>query len=84
MDHQTAINVAIGLAGGLGGWILSIVWGAVKELQSADKELVEKVASIEILVAGRYVTRDEFNNNLNQVFTKLDTIRDLLSRKADR
>ena len=84
MDHQTAINVTIGLAGALGGWILSIVWGAVKELQSADKELVEKVASIEVLVAGRYVTRDEFNNNLNQVFMKLDTIRDLLSKKADR
>jgi hypothetical protein len=53
-------------------------------LQSADKELAEKVASIEVLVAGRYVTRDEFNNNLNQVFMKLDTIRDLLSKKADR
>ena len=38
----------------------------------------------QVLVAGRYITREEFNTVLNQVFAKLDTIRDLVSQKADR
>ena len=63
---------------------LNTVWGALKDLQEADKELAEKVAAIEVLVAGRYVTRDEFNSTLNQVFERLDRIRDLVSSKADR
>jgi hypothetical protein len=63
---------------------LNTVWGAVKDLQVADKELAEKVGEIEVLVAGRYITREEFNTVLNQVFAKLDTIRDLVSQKADR
>jgi len=63
---------------------LNTVWGAVKDLQEADKELAEKVGQIEVLVAGRYITREEFNSVLNQVFTKLDTIRDIVSQKADR
>jgi hypothetical protein len=63
---------------------LNTVWGAVKDLQAADKELTEKVGEIEVLVAGRYITREEFNTVLNQVFAKLDTIRDLVSQKADR
>ena len=66
------------------GWWLNNVWTSLKELQAADRELAEKVASIEILVAGQYVTREEFNTVLNQVFTKLDTIRDIVSQKADR
>ena len=80
VEYQVLFDVAIGVIGVLGGWTLNTVWGAVKELQEADKELAEKVGAIEVLVAGRYVTRDEFNNVLNQVFTRLDNIRDIISR----
>jgi hypothetical protein len=76
--------VAIGVIGVLGGWTLNTVWAAVKDLQEADKELAEKVGQIEVLVAGRYITREEFNLTLNQVFERLDKIRDMLSTKADR
>lgn len=83
-EYQVFFDVAVGVIGVLGGWVLNTVWGAVKDLQEADKDLADKVAAIEVLVAGRYVTRDEFNSTLGQVFSKLDTIRDLVSQKADR
>jgi hypothetical protein len=83
-ETQIFFDVAVAVIGALGGWILNTVWTAVKELQKADKELAEKVGEIEVLVAGRYVTRDEFNNTLSQVFNKLDTIRDMIAKKADR
>jgi hypothetical protein len=83
-EYQVFFDVSIGVAGVLGGWVLNTVWGAVKDLQEADKELAEKVGQIEVLVAGRYVTREEFNTTLSQVFIKLDTIRDIVSQKADR
>jgi len=83
-EYQVFFDVAVGVIGILGGWVLNTVWGAVKDLQEADKDLADKVAAIEVLVAGRYVTRDEFNSALSQVFAKLDTIRDLVSQKADR
>jgi hypothetical protein len=84
MDHQTMFNIGIGLISAMMGWWLNNVWSALKELQSVDRELAEKVASIEVLVAGKYVTRDEFNMTLNQVFSKLDRIIDALNQKADR
>ena len=83
-EYQVFFDVAVGIIGVLGGWVLNTVWGAVKDLQEADKDLADKVAAIEVLVAGRYVTRDEFNLTLGQVFSKLDTIRDIVSQKADR
>ena len=83
-EYQVFFDVAVGIIGVLGGWVLNTVWAAVKDLQEADKDLADKVAAIEVLVAGRYVTRDEFNSSLGQVFSKLDNIRDIVSQKADR
>ena len=83
-DTQTLFNVAVGLSGALGGWWLKIVWEAVRDLQIADKSLVEKVTAIEVLVAGRYVTRDEFERNMTVLFKKIDHIAEVVSRKADR
>lgn len=84
MDHQTIYNILIGLISAMLGWWLNNVWASLKELQAADRELAEKVASIEVLVAGQYVTREEFNTVLSQVFAKLDRIIDKLNDKADK
>jgi hypothetical protein len=81
VEYQVLFDIAIGVIGVLGGWTLNTVWAAVKDLQQADKELAEKVGQIEVLVAGRYVTREDFNQVLNQVFERLDRIRDLVSRQ---
>ena len=83
-EYQVFFNLATAIAGVTFGWILNTIWGSLKDLQAADQALVDKVASIEVLVAGRYVTRDEFNTSLNAIFTKLDRIQDLISQKADK
>jgi len=81
---QTFFNIAVTVSGFLGGWWLKVLWDAVKDLQSADKELAEKVSSIEILVAGQYVKRDDFDRVANAIFAKLDKIMDKLDTKADK
>ena len=83
-EYQFLFNVATAIASVTFGWVLNTIWGSLKDLQTADKALVDKVAAIEILVAGRYVTRDEFNVALTAISSKLDRIQDLLSQKADR
>ena len=84
MFDQTVFNIALAITGFLGGWVLKVVWEAVKELQSADKILVEKVASIEILIAGNYMSKQDFDKIAAAIFAKLDKIDDKLDRKADK
>lgn len=84
MDSQTIINTAIALVGFLGGWILKVIWEGVKELQVVDKLLTEKVNTIEILIAGNYMSKHDFDKIADAIFAKLDKIEDKLDRKVDK
>lgn len=66
------------------GFLLKTVWQAVKDLQASDKQIVDKVNSIEVLVAGQYVKQDEFNRLSDAMFKKLDRIEGKLDAKADK
>lgn len=81
---QTIINWLLAGFSALIGFLLNAVWQAVKDLQSADKVLAEKVGNIEVLVAGDYVKKDEFTQSINALFAKLDKIEDKLDKKADK
>ena len=81
---QELINWLLLGFGSLIGFLLNAVWQAVKDLQSADKELASKVAEIEVLVAGDYVKREEFNQTVTALFSKLDRIEDKIDKKADK
>lgn len=84
MDLQTAFNIVAGVAGALGSIVLKAVYDSIKELEQTDRKLAAKIGEMEVLVAGRYVTRDEFNVAINAVFAKLDRIQEMLSHKADK
>ena len=84
MDLQTAFNITLGLAAFLGGLLVREMWQALKDLQTADKALTDKVHAIETLVAGQYVSKDEFSRLADAIFTKLDRIEDKLDGKADK
>jgi hypothetical protein len=81
---QTIFNIAISVSGFLGGWWLKVLWDAVKDLQIADKILVDKVNTIEILIAGNYMSKVDFDKIAVAIFAKLDKIEDKLDRKVDK
>ena len=81
---QAIFNIAVSVVGFLGGWWLKVLWDAVKDLQAADKDLAEKVGEIEVLVAGSYITRHDFDKIAAAIFAKLDKIEDKLDRKVDK
>lgn len=89
MDQtQTLFNLSIMVTGALGGWWMKVMWDAIKSLETQDRALADRVAEIDVLVAGSYVKRDYFEHKLdsitNAIFTKLDRIEDKLDGKADK
>lgn len=84
MGEVGLFEIAAAFVAFLGGWLMKILWGAVRDLQTADKEMASKISSIEVLVAGDYVKRTEFENMTRRLFEKLDKIDGKLDGKADK
>ena len=72
--EQTFLNWLYGAATLIISAVCKWLWAAHKDLQAADKELAEKVSKMEVLVAGQYITRDEFERAVQRIFDKLDHI----------
>lgn len=81
---QIIVNVLLGIASAALGWAMKVIWDSLSRLQKADQELAAKVASIEVLVAGNYVTRAEWREELGGLHTKLDRVLEALNKKMDR
>ena len=84
MDGQTAFNLVVGLASFFGGWVVKNLQDAMKSLQATDERLAAKVQSIEVLVAGQYIKREDFERTVEALFAKLDKIDAKLDMKANR
>ena len=81
---QDVINLIISGVAGVFGWLMRIVWETQKQMQQENRDLAEKVNSIEVLVAGQYVRRDELAGVLNRIDHKLDAISEKLDTKVDK
>ena len=74
---QTLFNIAVGLGGFLGGFLLKIIWDAIKELRKTLGEL-------EVRLPDAYVKKDDFQHFSDAIFRKLDKIEDKIDAKADK
>lgn len=84
MELQIIINILASLVIFFLGYAMKGLSDSMKDLQDADRKLAEKVAAIEILVAGDYVRRDEMEKALSAIFAKLEKISDKLDGKVDK
>ena len=82
--EQSALNWAFGLFNLIIGIFLKWVWDSHKELRRSDEKLADKVNKIEVIVAGEYVKKDEFDKVADIIFVKLDRIFEKLDKKADK
>ena len=80
---QSAFNWLFGLVSLMLGSGITIVWGAVKDLQSADKQLVDRVAEIHTLVAGKYVLRSDLERLADMQRQEMQTMAIGLSRQLE-
>ena len=84
MDSQTVINGLLTLSAFFGGLWVRGLSDSMKELKKTDLVLADKVQSIEVLVAGKYVTREEVKQLSEALFRKLDRIEEKIDGKQDK
>ena len=73
MDYQTLFNIAIMLAAFFGGWVLNSIYQSVDRLDKDVRAMPE-----------RYLTKDDYRQDLQRVEAMLTRILDKLDGKADK
>jgi predicted RNA-binding protein with EMAP domain len=73
MDYQTLFNIAVAVAGFLGGWTLNRIYQAIDRLDSDVRQMPHN-----------YVNRDDYRNDVNEIKNMLSKIFDKLDGKADK
>ena len=73
MEAQTIINVAIGLAGGFGGWILNSISRSIMKIEDRINDMPLQ-----------YVTKDDYKTDIAEIKGMLGRIFDRLDNKADK
>lgn len=56
MDSQALFNVIVGVSGALGGWVLKIIWSAIRTLDADIKQLGQRMHQ-------EFVRRDDFKES---------------------
>lgn len=80
---QTLFNWAVGIAGFLGGWILKVIWEAIKDLKTEVREVDRHIHD-------NFVRRDDFKDAIADIksdmekgFDKVDKTLGLLFKKLE-
>jgi predicted RNA-binding protein with EMAP domain len=73
MDYQTLFNIAVAVAGFLGGWTLNRIYQAIDRLDNDVRQMPMS-----------YVARDDYRTDLKDIRDMLGKIFDKLDGKADK
>lgn len=74
---QDFVNIILGVAGAAMGWMLKVVWESIKELQQDAQRLEREVHT-------RYVSKDDYKTDIQELKDMLKAIFERLERKADK
>lgn len=73
MDTQVLFNIAVSLAGALGGWILNNIYRSLERLDTDVRAMPLN-----------YVTREDYRSDVREIKDMLGKIFDRLDNKVDK
>jgi antirestriction protein len=74
---QSLYNIAVGIAGAGIGWIVKVIWDAVRALE-------QDIRDMERDLHVNYVSKDDYRQNILEIKDMVKQIFDKLDRKADK
>jgi hypothetical protein len=74
---QDLVNLVVGVAGAAMGWMLKVVWDSIRLLQDDMKTLERALHT-------KYVSKDDYRADIQDIKAMVKAIFDRLERKADK
>lgn len=84
MDSQAVFDWIVGIGGAIVGWMLKMIWEAIRDMRSEIKELDKQMHD-------DFVRRDDFKEAIREIkddmkagFNKVDTTLGLIFKKLEQ
>jgi hypothetical protein len=74
---QDLVNIVVAVAGTAMGWMLKVVWDSIRLLQ-------DDVKALERAMHTKYVSKDDYRADIQDIKSMVKAIFDRLERKADK
>lgn len=81
---ESYIHSLITIAVGVVGYILKILWDAVRDLQRDDENLLSKLNDLQVAIASDYAKREELRAEFKMFREALERIENKLDQKVDK
>jgi antirestriction protein len=77
MISQDLINFTIACGGAIVGWVLKVIWEAIRSLQEDMREIEHEIHT-------GYVSKDDYRQDMQEIKDMLQRIFDKIDLKADK
>lgn len=77
MENQALFNFVITICGALGGWMLKVIWDAVRDVKNDIRDINKEIHA-------EFVRRDDFTSAVERIETMVARIFDKLDGKQDK
>jgi len=77
MENQQLFNLIIAMSGALGGWMLKVIWDAIRDLKQEVREVSQTMHN-------DFVRREDFSEAVKRIEYMCERIFDKLDNKADK
>lgn len=77
MENQQLFNLVITGSGALGGWMLKVIWDAIRDLKREIRDLNKQVHD-------DFVRREDFSEAVRRIEYMCERIFDKLDNKQDK
>lgn len=77
MENQQLFNMVIAVSGALGGWMLKIIWDAIRDLKQDVKDMGQTMHN-------DFVRREDFVDAIKRIEYMCERIFDKMDNKADK
>lgn len=74
---QNLYNIAVAVAGAAIGWIVKVIWDAVRSLEADIRDMEREIHT-------NYVSKDDYRQDVLELKDMVKQIFDKLDRKADK
>lgn len=84
MDYQVLFNLAIGVAGIFGGWVLNRIYGAIDKLDADVRAMPHTYVAKDDFKTATAELKTDIRMGFQQIDRTLASIFDRLNEKADK